>query len=190
MNRNDQDFLVQKIRTQYTEKEHTGLDELKELDTKVKRPANVFAYIFGSISAIIMGAGMSLVMTDIAEIQKIAKLNSSILTLEKREEIKEVKNEEEGMSEYAQLVANMRSLRREMEENIAQQDENRLLYERVTNEDDREYIKKVITNLETQAIDIRDRFEKATALVQAAEMEFLAKGIIPQLGLQEEETPK
>lgn len=67
MNRNDQDFLVQKIRTQYTEKEHTGLDELKELDSKVKRPANVFAYIFGSISAIIMGAGMSLVMTDIAE---------------------------------------------------------------------------------------------------------------------------
>jgi len=67
MNRNDQDFLVQKIRTQYTEKEHTGLDELKELDTKVKRPANVFAYIFGSISAMIMGSGMSLVMTDIAE---------------------------------------------------------------------------------------------------------------------------
>ena len=67
MNRNDQDFLVQKIRTQYTEKEHTGLDALKELDTKVKRPANVFAYVFGSISAIIMGSGMSLVMTDIAE---------------------------------------------------------------------------------------------------------------------------
>ena len=67
MNRNDQDFLVQKIRTQYTEKEHTGLDELKELDSKVKRPANVFAYIFGSISTIIMGSGMSLVMTDIAE---------------------------------------------------------------------------------------------------------------------------
>lgn len=67
MNKTDQDFLVQKIRTQYTEKEHTGLDELKELDTKVKRPANVFAYIFGSVSAIIMGSGMSLVMTDIAE---------------------------------------------------------------------------------------------------------------------------
>ena len=72
MNKNDQDFLIQKIRTQYTEKEHTGLDELKELDTKVKRPVNVFAYIFGSISAIIMGAGMSLVMTDIAETVGIA----------------------------------------------------------------------------------------------------------------------
>ena len=67
VNKTDQDFLVQKIRTQYTEKEHTGLDELKKLNTKVKRPANVFAYIFGSISAIIMGSGMSLVMTDIAE---------------------------------------------------------------------------------------------------------------------------
>lgn len=65
MNRNDQEFLVQKIRTQYTEKEHTQLDALKALDTKVKRPANVFACVFGSISAIVMGSGMSLVMTDI-----------------------------------------------------------------------------------------------------------------------------
>ena len=67
MNKNDQDFLVQKIRTQYTEKEHTELDALTELDSKVKRPANTFAYIFGSIAAIIMGSGMSLVMTNIGD---------------------------------------------------------------------------------------------------------------------------
>lgn len=65
MNREDQEFLVQKIRTQYTEKEHTQLDELKKLDAAVKRPANVFAYIFGSIGAIVMGSGMSLIMTEI-----------------------------------------------------------------------------------------------------------------------------
>lgn len=65
MNRNDQEYPVQKIRTQYTEKEHTQLDTLRKLDTRVKRPANVFAYVFGSISAIVMGSGMSLVMTDI-----------------------------------------------------------------------------------------------------------------------------
>ena len=65
MNRNDQEFLVHKIRTQYTEREHTALDSLKELDRKVKRPANVFAYLFGNLSAIVMGCGMSLVMTDI-----------------------------------------------------------------------------------------------------------------------------
>ena len=65
MNKNDQEFLVQKIRTQYTEKSDTRLDELKKLDARLKRPANVFGYTFGSISAIIMGSGMSLVMTDI-----------------------------------------------------------------------------------------------------------------------------
>ena len=72
MNKNDQEFLVQKIRTQYTEKQHTELDALKELDAKVKRPANVFAYTYGSVSAIVMGAGMSLVMTDIGAIIGIA----------------------------------------------------------------------------------------------------------------------
>ncbi|MBQ9746601.1 MAG: dihydropteridine reductase [Clostridia bacterium] len=65
MNRNDKDFIVQKIRTQYTEKQSTELDALRELDAKVKLPANVFAYTFGSVSAIVMGAGMSLIMTDI-----------------------------------------------------------------------------------------------------------------------------
>ena len=65
MNRNDQEFLVEKIRTQYVEKQPSELDELRELDATVKRPANLFAYVFGSISAVVMGAGMSLVMTDI-----------------------------------------------------------------------------------------------------------------------------
>lgn len=67
MNHNDQEFIARKIRSEYTEKEHTELDSLKELDDKVKRPPTIFAYIFGSISAIIMGCGMSLVMTNIGE---------------------------------------------------------------------------------------------------------------------------
>ena len=67
MNKNDQQFMAQKIRAQYMEKQSSELDELRELDKKVKRPASVFAYIFGTISAIIMGSGMSLVMTDIGE---------------------------------------------------------------------------------------------------------------------------
>ncbi|MBQ8408445.1 MAG: dihydropteridine reductase [Clostridia bacterium] len=65
MNKNDQQFMAQKIRTQYMEKQTTELDALRQLDAKVKRPANGFAYTFGIISAIIMGAGMSLVMTEI-----------------------------------------------------------------------------------------------------------------------------
>ena len=72
MSNNDQEFLVQKIRTQYTEKQHTELDELKALDIKVKRPANVFAYTYGSAGAIVMGAGMSLVMTEIGAVIGLA----------------------------------------------------------------------------------------------------------------------
>ena len=71
--RNDQEFLVQKIRSQYTETKHTELDELKALDAKVRKPANVFAYIYGSVSAIVMGCGMSLVMTDIGAMVGIAE---------------------------------------------------------------------------------------------------------------------
>ena len=67
MNNSNKEFLVNKIRTQYTEKQDTELDELRRLDSAVKRPAQIFAYVFGSISAIIMGAGMSLVMTDIGK---------------------------------------------------------------------------------------------------------------------------
>ena len=65
MRSNDQEFLVQKIRTQYTERQHTELDALKQLDAKVKKPVNAFAYSYGSVGAIVMGAGMSLVMTEI-----------------------------------------------------------------------------------------------------------------------------
>lgn len=68
MNKNDQNFIAQRIRTQYMDKQNSELDDLRALDAKVKKPANVFGYVFGSISAIIMGAGMSLVMTDIGEI--------------------------------------------------------------------------------------------------------------------------
>ena len=68
MNKNDQQFMAQKIRSQYVEKKSSELDALRELDAKVKRPANVFAYVFGSISAIVMGAGMSLVMTDVGSV--------------------------------------------------------------------------------------------------------------------------
>ena len=57
--------MAQRIRAQYMEKQASELDELRKLDAKVKRPANVFAYTFGSISALIMGSGMSLVMTNI-----------------------------------------------------------------------------------------------------------------------------
>ena len=71
-NNNDQKFMAQEIRSQYMEKQFTELDALRQLDAKVKRPVNMFAYVFGSISALIMGAGMSLTMTDIGGMVGVA----------------------------------------------------------------------------------------------------------------------
>ncbi len=69
----DREFVVEKIRSQYTEQEHTELDALKALDARVKKPANVFGYTYGSLGAIVMGAGMSLVMTDIGAMLGMAE---------------------------------------------------------------------------------------------------------------------
>ena len=63
---------VLNIRQKYLPQEQTDLQKLKALDTKVKRAPSTFAYIYGSISAIVMGAGMSLVMTDIGAYLGIA----------------------------------------------------------------------------------------------------------------------
>ena len=69
----DQEFVVEKIRSQYTEARHTELDALKALDARVKKPAHVFGYVYGTIGAIVMGAGMSLVMTDIGSVLGMAE---------------------------------------------------------------------------------------------------------------------
>lgn len=68
----DQEFIVQRIRSQYIENAHTELDALKALDAKVKRPANIFGYVYGTLGALTMGAGMSLVMTNIGAIIGLA----------------------------------------------------------------------------------------------------------------------
>ena len=72
MKDNTMDMQVERIRSQYEETQPTQLDALKALDAKVKKPANVFAYTYGSVSTIVMGAGMSLVMTEIGGIIGLA----------------------------------------------------------------------------------------------------------------------
>ena len=58
----NQNKYVMKVRESYVPQEHTKLDELKELDKKVKMPALIFACIFGAVSALIFGTGMCLAM--------------------------------------------------------------------------------------------------------------------------------
>lgn len=67
MKTNDKDFLVEQIRTKYTEKEDSKIDKLRALDKKVSAPAEAFAYSFGIIGVLVLGAGMSFAMKVIGD---------------------------------------------------------------------------------------------------------------------------
>ena len=60
---NEQDQRrAENIRRQYVSREDNLIEQLEKLDNKVKLPGRIIASIFGVIGALIMGAGMSLVM--------------------------------------------------------------------------------------------------------------------------------
>lgn len=63
MTTNETNYL-QKIANEYKnpEKSISKIEQVKELDRKVKRPAEIFAYTFGIVSSLIFGLGMCLAM--------------------------------------------------------------------------------------------------------------------------------
>ena len=54
--------IVEKIKASYENKEKGKLEQLKELDKKTKRPAEVFAYVYGTASSLVLGTGMCYAM--------------------------------------------------------------------------------------------------------------------------------
>ncbi len=54
--------IAKKIRDQYVQREETKLDQLRALDSKVKKPALILAYVLGTIASLILGTGMCLAM--------------------------------------------------------------------------------------------------------------------------------
>lgn len=60
-----EEFLVNKIRSQYIQNDKKELEELVNLDKKVKLQPNILACVLGTIGTLIMGFGMSLTMTNI-----------------------------------------------------------------------------------------------------------------------------
>lgn len=53
---------AEKIASEYAPKETRKVVALKKLDNRAKAPANVFAYTFGIIMALLLGVGMCLTM--------------------------------------------------------------------------------------------------------------------------------
>ena len=59
---NNEKEMVARIKEEYSVKQPSKVDELLALNAEVKRPAEIFAYTFGTIGSLILGTGMSLAM--------------------------------------------------------------------------------------------------------------------------------
>lgn len=53
---------AKKIASEYAPKETRKVVALKKLDNRAKRPANIFAFTFGTVMALLLGVGMCLSM--------------------------------------------------------------------------------------------------------------------------------
>lgn len=62
MDQQNNNILAEKIRDEYVAHEETKIERLRKLDKKVKRPAEIFAFIFGILGALVLGTGMCLAM--------------------------------------------------------------------------------------------------------------------------------
>lgn len=63
MNAQNKDYRkAEVIRKQYISRDEDSLLQLQKLDSKVKLPGRILAGAVGTLGAIVMGAGMSLVM--------------------------------------------------------------------------------------------------------------------------------
>ena len=62
---NTDKIYAEQIANEYAPKETSKVIALRKLDAKAKRPANIFAYTFGIVAALILGVGMCLCMGQI-----------------------------------------------------------------------------------------------------------------------------
>ncbi len=64
---NTDKILAESIAKDYAPKTGSKISALKKLDSKAKRPANIFAYSFGISASLVAGLGMSLAMQVLGE---------------------------------------------------------------------------------------------------------------------------
>ena len=59
---------IRRIREKYQSKEEDGISKLRKMDARVSQKATVVSLVLGILGALVMGTGMSLVMTDLSVI--------------------------------------------------------------------------------------------------------------------------
>lgn len=135
-------------------------------------------------------------ISDITEIQELHKL-LPYKAPEKKESTVETDNSQTSsdMDNYSHLVAEMRLLQQEIDNIVEEQNKDRELYVSLTNIDDKKLLETKIAEKEERAIVLGYDLNNAITKVQDAEMDFLTKGIIPQIidpqvEIEKENTPQ
>ena len=64
---NTDKLYAEQLANEYASKDTSKVVALRKLDTKAKRPANIFTYTLGVISALVFGTGMCLAMGQIGD---------------------------------------------------------------------------------------------------------------------------
>ncbi len=70
---------IKRIRQKYQQQEEDGISRLRRLDAKVSQKATVISLVLGIVGALVMGAGMSLVMTDLSAILGMAGITGMVV---------------------------------------------------------------------------------------------------------------
>ena len=70
---------IKRIRQKYTVREEDGMTRLRNLDAKATSKATMMSLVLGIIGALVMGTGMSLVMTDLAVILGMTAMGSMLV---------------------------------------------------------------------------------------------------------------
>lgn len=71
---------IQSIREKYLPKEASKLEQLRSLDARAGKKATAVSLAAGSVGAIVMGCGMSLIMTDFGRLLGAAAFPVGIVT--------------------------------------------------------------------------------------------------------------
>lgn len=70
---------LKKIREKYVPKEETKMEQLRKLDERVTNRANLVSIMIGTVGALVLGTGMSLVMTEIGQQLGLTGMMSMVL---------------------------------------------------------------------------------------------------------------
>lgn len=70
---------IRRIQQKYQPKEEQDIDKLRKLDAKVTEKATTVSLVLGIVGTLILGSGMSLVMTDLGNILGMQGISNIII---------------------------------------------------------------------------------------------------------------